>query len=144
MAVVVSFVPSPYGRGQGRGGSNKIPQQVRDDVWELTNVKSIVLPLAVRDDVSLSLRGECEAFDVVIPLNFNDFEITSVLLLHVSISRLCDCHGLASLGLAMTAPMSSVLSCLSCSLAINGVAVFAFAKTSSLCSLTLLAVQDDV
>ena len=24
---------------------------MRDDVWELTNVKSIVLPLAVRDDV---------------------------------------------------------------------------------------------
>ena len=31
MAIVVPFVSSPYGRGQGRGGSNKIPEQVRDD-----------------------------------------------------------------------------------------------------------------
>ena len=65
------------------------------------------IPERVRDDVSLSLRGVCRAHDVVISFNSKDFEITSGLLLHIS--QPCDCHGLASLTLAMTEKILPIL-----------------------------------
>ena len=89
MAVVVPFVPSPYGRGLGRGGSNKIPEQVRDDV-------------------SLSLRGVCAAHDVVISLNSNDFTFATVFLLclwHPSPPWGRGCHAVTGEGLFLTSQL---------------------------------------